>query len=166
VLSRYYEAAKAHHADVVVRITSDCPLYDAALLDAMLARFETANVDYLSNCIERHYPRGLDTEIFTFAALEKAFYEAHLPHEREHVTPYLYQHPELFSVQSFVGEGDDFSHLRWTLDTDEDWQLVSRIYHALYEANPLFSTADILALIAREPEIATINAHIEQKKLA
>lgn len=163
VLTRYYEAARAFNAKTIIRITSDCPLYDGQLLDAMLADF--FNCDYLSNCQTRTYPRGLDTEIMTFAALERAFHEAQAPEEREHVTPYIYRHPELFRLRSFESPRDLSSH-RWTLDTPEDWKFIEAVYTRLYPHTPLFTTDDVLSLLAREPQLSAINAHIEQKKTA
>lgn len=170
VLSRYYHAACEHQAEIVVRMTSDCPLFDAGVLDAMLEIFlacqkETPPLDYMSNTYGRRtFPRGLDTEIFTFAALERAFNEAHQPYEREHVTPYLHQHPELFTLRGFFGE-TDHSGYRWTLDTDDDWELIRTIYDTLYSEGEIFTTEAALALMAARPELAAINAHVEQKKL-
>lgn len=163
VLARYHGAAQAIKADVIVRVTSDCPLFDGALLDKMLAEFGAANgLDYLSNVQVRRFPRGLDAEIFTLAALRMAHRKAKEPHEREHVTPYLYQHPEQFRLSSFVGKSDLSAH-RWTLDTPEDWQFVEAVYAAL---GPRFTTADVLNLLKARPELATLNVHVEQKKLA
>lgn len=164
VLGRYYFAARESQADVIVRITADCPLYDGALLDRMLTDFRRAPVDYLSNVIHRTFPRGLDTEIFTFAALERAQGEARRPHEREHVTPYFYQHPERFQLRSYE-EQPDLSGLRWTLDTPEDWELVEAVYAALQPAGRMFGTADILNLLNAHPELSKLNAHVEQKEL-
>mgnify|MGYP003340477344 CR=1 FL=1 len=163
VLSRYFDAARAGGADVIVRVTSDCPLFDGALLDEMLAVFHASpGLDYLSNVQARRFPRGLDAEVFTFAALTRAHREATRQHEREHVTPYFYQHPELFSLHSFVGNEDLSAH-RWTLDTPEDWQFVEAVYAAL---GADFTTADVLKLLKARPELAKLNAHVEQKKLA
>ena len=162
VLARYLGAAQASEADVIVRVTSDCPLFDGALLDEMLAVFiATPGLDYLSNVQARRFPRGLDAEIFTFTALARAHREATRQHEREHVTPYFYQHPELFRLHSFVGASDLSEH-RWTLDTPEDWQFVEAVYAAL---GADFTTADVLNLLKARPELAKLNAHVEQKKL-
>jgi len=168
VLSRYSGAAAASGAGTIVRITSDCPLFDPTLLDQMLAVFHEANqravtVDCLSNVIRRTHPRGLDAEIFTAGALERANREAKQPHEREHVTPYFYQHPELFRLRSFEG-AEDLSALRWTLDTVEDWQFIEAVYAALYRKGAMFSTADVLKLLKSQPELSKVNAHVEQKK--
>jgi len=175
VLSRYFDAAQACGAKVIVRVTSDCPLFDGALLDEMLALFQSEGnllstqrgrpvgegLDYMSNVQVRRFPRGLDAEIFTFAALTRAHREATQPHEREHVTPYFYQHSELFRLHSFEG-AEDLSAHRWTLDTPEDWQFVEAVYEAL---GPSFDTLAVLNLLKARPELATLNRHVEQKKL-
>jgi spore coat polysaccharide biosynthesis protein SpsF len=166
VLSRYFGAALSCRAEVVVRITADCPLFDGLLLQEMLVVFHEANragttVDYLSNVQQRTFPRGLDAEVFTFASLSRAHQEAIRPHEREHVTPYIYQHPEWFRLRSFEG-AEDLSAHRWTLDTPEDWQFIEAVYAALC---PRFTTEDVLKLLKARPELATLNAHVEQKKL-
>jgi spore coat polysaccharide biosynthesis protein SpsF len=163
VLARYFGAAQAAGADVIVRVTSDCPLFDGALLDEMLEVFRGANADYLSNTLKRTFPRGLDAEIFTFAALESAHREAAKPHEREHVTPFFYGHPELFRLRSFEGAVDLSAH-RWTLDTAEDWEFVRAIYDALAKGGRMFSTEDVLKLLKERPELTILNTHVEQKK--
>lgn len=165
VLARYYFAAKAHSAtEIIVRVTADCPLFDPYLLTDMLDSFDAACMDYLSNTMVRSYPQGLDAEIFTFAVLERAFHEATELYQREHVTPYIYQHPEIFKLHSYLGKVNLSNH-RWTLDTPEDFELIDKIYRALYPHNPLFTTAEILALFDRQPELIAINQHIQQKKL-
>ncbi len=163
VLDRYFGAAQASGAEVIVRITSDCPLFDGAVLDEMLGIFHsTPGLDYLSNVQVRRFPRGLDAEIFNFAGLARAHREAVKPYEREHVTPYFYQHPELFRLFSFEGKTDLSMH-RWTLDTPEDWQFVEAVFAAL---GPRFTTPDVVNLLNARPELAKLNAHVEQKKLS
>ncbi|MBI4327439.1 MAG: glycosyltransferase family protein [Chloroflexi bacterium] len=169
VLARYQGAARASGAEAIVRITADCPLFDGLLLDQMLAVFLEANqagitVDYLSNVLKRTFPRGLDAEICTSAALERAHREATQLFEREHVTPFLYRHPELFRLRSFEGATDLSAH-RWTLDTPEDWEFIEAVYEALPRGEEMFSTADVLKLLKEKPELTKINAHVEQKKL-
>lgn len=170
VLSRYYHAAQENRADVVVRMTSDCPLFDPRLLDRMLEEFLSAlqgdqPFDYFSNTLQRRtYPTGLDAEIFTFAALERAHLEGALPHEREHVTPYLYQNPDLFRLGG-IGSEEDWSRHRWTLDTEDDYQLILAIYEELYREGSLFSTADILQLLEKRPELIELNAHVQAKPI-
>jgi len=165
VLSRYYGAAKEYNAETVIRITSDCPVIDPALIDRMIAEYEKSGADYMSNSLIRTYPRGLDAEIFSFAALEKAFNEAVKQYELEHVTPYIYQHPEKFSLKNYAGSRD-YSFHRWTLDTEEDYELILEIYKALYKENELFLWKDILELFELKPELIEINKNIEQKKLS
>ena len=170
VLGRYHGAASSVGADIIVRITSDCPLYDPHLLDLMLSDFfqgfsqQGSKLDYLSNTLKRTFPRGLDTEIFTFAALDRAQCEASLPSEREHVTPYIYHHPELFNLRSYEGPAD-YSHYRWTLDTPEDWEFVKAVYERLGHGGRWFDTREVFELLEREPALAQINAHVQQKQV-
>jgi spore coat polysaccharide biosynthesis protein SpsF len=170
VLSRFYFAALAVKAETIVRVTADCPLFDGVLLRAMIEEFATQRrrgerLDYLSNTLTRTYPRGLDAEIFDFATLERAQREATQPFEREHVTPYIYGHPESFAFKNFA-EARDLSHHRWTLDTEEDWQLIEAIYTALYRNDRLIGTEEILDLLDRQPALAALNARIVQKATA
>lgn len=166
VLERYYQAAKHHRADVVVRITSDCPLFDPRLLTRMLETFRAAAppCDYLSNTLSRTYPRGLDAEVFTFEALAQAHAEASEPYEREHVTPFLYYRPERFRLSDFRGDVDA-SHHRWTLDTDDDFRFIDAVYGALYHPGVLFGTQEVLDHLERHPQLLLLNAHVEQKKV-
>lgn len=169
VLGRYFHAARGVGAETVVRVTSDCPLFDPALLGRMLEEFQRLNepavtVDYLSNTLRRTFPRGLDAEIFTFAALQCAFTEANAPHEREHVTPFLYADPERFRLHSFENPTDLSGH-RWTLDTLDDWKLIEAVYRALHQPGGIFTTESVLKLLRGLPDLATLNAHVEQKKL-
>ena len=168
VLERYYLAAKQYSADIVIRVTSDCPLLDPSILSSMLEEFVSkqsavVSIDYLSNSLVRTYPRGLDVEIFTFTALERAYLEATQHHEKEHVTPYIYQHPEIFTVQDYIG-GVVLSSYRWTLDTEEDFRLIDEVYSALYSEGRIFKMDEIMALMEERPELKGINAHIEQKQ--
>jgi spore coat polysaccharide biosynthesis protein SpsF len=168
VLTRYFETAKFATADVIVRITSDCPVIDPVIVDKMLEMYFEKNrsgkVDYLSNTLVRTYPRGLDTEIFSFDALERAHTEAAQQFEREHVTPYFYNHPEKFSIKNFMNE-KDFSFHRWTVDTEEDFRLIEEIYKALYSKKELFLFEDILKLFEEQPHLININQNVQQKKL-
>ena len=146
-----------------MRITSDCPLIDGEIVDATIRIFHHERGDYASNVSQRTYPRGLDTEVFTAAALEQAWRNAHKPYEREHVTPYFYQHPELFRLVSQRGQ-TDYSHYRWTLDTAEDLELLRNIY-ARFDDREDFSWYEAVQLMRREPELAELNAHVLQKAL-
>lgn len=166
VLSRYYEAAVQSNANVIVRLTSDCPLIDPMIVDEVIASYVKQQdvFDYVSNTLERTYPRGLDVEVFSFEALEKASKEAILQRDREHVTAYFYSNPDLFQIAQVKGK-QNYSNFRWTVDTPEDFDLIQRILNELYEDNKLFYMHDVVQLLSRYPEWTDINAHIEQKKL-
>jgi spore coat polysaccharide biosynthesis protein SpsF len=161
LLDRYLGAARAHAADRVVRITSDCPLIDPELIDQVVAALAADGSDYASNTLEpRTLPRGLDVEAMTMAALEEAGREDHDPASREHATPFLYRHPERFRLTR-VSSPVDLSAHRWTVDTAEDYELVSRIYDALGRND--FSWHDALAVVEAHPDWGALNRHIEQK---
>ncbi len=164
VLSRYYEAAKKYSAEIIVRITADCPVIDPRVVDKVVESFLSNNCDYMSNCIVRTFPRGFDTEVFTFSALENAFLNASEQYEREHVTPFIYSHRDIFSIGSYE-QSKDYSFHRWTVDTPEDFRLIEEIYNSLYPERKIFLFDDILNLFAKRPELYEINRDIEQKKL-
>ena len=164
VLSRFYEAAKLCKADAVVRVTGDCPVIDPNIVGQVIRCFKEKcrNVDYVSNILKRTYPRGLDTEIFSFKALQEAFEEGASPFEREHVTPFIYNQPNRFRLAS-VEYPLNLSKHRWTVDTREDFELLQNIISSLYPSNPSFTLEDILELIQAHPEWEALNAHIAQK---
>ncbi len=164
VLSRYYEAAKKHDAKTIIRVTADCPVIDPTVIDHIIDSYRTEKVDYISNGMTRTFPRGLDAEIFSFDILERTNKEATLEYEREHVTPYIYHHPEMFSLKSFLNI-EDLSFHRWTIDTEEDFELIKIIYDSLYRKKEIFLLDDILKLFTENPDLIKINQHIEQKKL-
>jgi len=161
VLDRYHQAAKAFGAEAVVRITSDCPLIDPRLVDETVRVFISGEADYASNVIPRTYPRGLDAEVFTAEALARAWLEAREPHQREHVTPYLYEHPEIFDMAAAAAD-TDYSQYRWTLDTPEDLDLIRAVY-SRFDNRDDFDWQEVLALMEREPELAELNSHVTQK---
>jgi spore coat polysaccharide biosynthesis protein SpsF len=162
VLDRYFRAAQLAKADVVVRITSDCPLIDPEITDKTIAAFLESRPDYASNALVPTYPRGLDTEVLSFAALGRAWQEARKPYEREHVTTYIYEHPADFKLLS-VTDGEDHSRQRWTLDTPEDLEFVRAIYARLKENT--FLWRDVLDLLDREPGLTELNRSVVQKAL-
>ena len=167
VLMRYFEAAKKYDAELVVRITSDCPLIDPHIIDEVITKYLSNNCgyDYVSNTIERTYPRGLDVEVFSIKALEQSNNEATAPEDREHVTPYIYHHPEKFKI-GCVKHSIDLSSLRLTVDTEEDLALITRLIKVLYEMNKkCFILEDILQILQDKPEWILINSHIKQKKI-
>ncbi|MDX9924606.1 MAG: glycosyltransferase family protein [Ignavibacteriaceae bacterium] len=165
VLSRYYETALQYKADIIIRITSDCPLIDPIVIDEIINIYlENNNYDYVSNTLMRSFPRGLDVELFTFDSLKKSFLKAEQKWEREHVTPYIYTNRDLFNVYNFANKTDQ-SFFRWTLDTPEDYQLIKEIYDSLYNEGKIFTTEEVISLFRNRPELIDINKHIEQKKL-
>lgn len=163
VLDRYYKAAIERKSDVIVRLTSDCPLIDPVVVDKVIGQFLSNNCDYCSNALKRTYPRGLDTEVFSFKALSKAWSEAKEDYEREHVTPYIIENPDKFKLISVLNDSD-ISHLRWTLDTKEDFEFIESVYQKIYPKKHIFFMQDVLDLLDREPGLIEINKHIEQKK--
>ncbi len=165
VLSRYYEAAKVHQADAVVRVTSDCPLIDPEVIDRVIKFYidHQTEYDYVSNSLERTYPRGMDTEVFSFKALQEAFLEATALPDREHVTPFIHRQPQRYSLAS-VNYSENKSYHRWTVDTPEDFQLIKKIIEAIYPKLPYFTLRDCLNLLEENPEWLTINAHVQQKE--
>ena len=166
VLSRYYEAAKASDADVVVRLTSDCPLIDPSIVERVLKYYSdhSAEYDYVSNCLIRTYPRGMDTEVFPVRVLEEGYREATDPQDREHVTSFFYRHAQRYRLSN-VAYSRDCSRHRWTVDTEKDFLLIKQILEILYPEKPNFSMEDVLDLIDRDPSLFSINAHVEQKEL-
>ncbi len=168
VLDRYMQAARESQADVVVRITSDCPLIDPELVDSARMYFEMMRplgVVYTTNVLEpRSYPRGLDVEVIDVRALETAWLEDTRPEWREHVTPYLYRNEERFPV-SHVCDDNDNGHLRWTVDTPEDLELVRAIY-AHFDNDDTFGYEEILDAYRANPEWHSFNAHVQQKPVA
>jgi spore coat polysaccharide biosynthesis protein SpsF len=157
VLDRYYHASLQFKADVIVRLTGDCPLIDPDVIDQAVRFFQKGSYDFAGNTVEPTFPDGLDVEVFRQTALESDWREARKPSDREHVTPYIYHHPERFRIGSFKQDTDD-SHMRWTVDEPEDYDFVKSIYTALYPANPSFSKADILSYLKNHPELSKINA--------
>jgi len=164
VLDRYYQCALSFGADAVVRITSDCPLIDSDVTDKTVHSFLDRRPDYASNTLERKYPRGLDTEVMTMEALTVAWQDARKPYQRAHVTPYLYENPGRFRLLPVCGFRD-YSHYRWTLDTDEDLALLRTLYERMNNRDD-FSWLDLVKLLEQEPELADMNRGVMQKALA
>lgn len=163
VLDRYRGAAAAAAADVVVRVTADCPLIDPALVDHVVERFLAAGPDYASSSLERSFPRGLDVEVFSRGALEIAAREAREDFERVHVTPFLYRRPQRFRLLSVTAD-EDHGDLRWTVDSSADLELVRRIYRYLGDDDG-FGWRDALRVVDEHPELREINRHVRQKEL-
>lgn len=166
VLDRYYQTAKIYHADLIIRITADCPLIDPAIVDKVIKHYldNEEKVDYVSNTLQRTYPRGMDVEAFSFEILEIAWEKAKKQHQREHVTPYIYENSDLFSVSNVKNE-NDLSSLRLTVDEDKDLQLVREIYKRLYKKDSIFYLKSIIELFKKSPKLKSINKEVKQKSI-
>ena len=162
VLDRFVQAARFAGADVIVRVTADCPLIDPCVVDDVIGRYLAGGTDYVSNTLERTYPRGLDVEVCSAEALITAADEARTPSQREHVTPYVYANPQRFRI-AHVRQKDDLSGERWTVDAPEDLELVRRILESLYPTRPRFRQEDVMALLDANPAWRAINQHVGQR---
>ena len=156
VLDRFYQCAVTANAEAIVRVTADDPLKDPGIISRAISLLHgNVNTDYVSNTIEPTYPEGLDIEVFTMAALEKAHTEAELKSEREHVTPYIWSHPKLFNVINFAID-TDLSAWRWTVDKPEDLEFVRAIF-AHFIDEPLIDFEKIVDFIWQNPSLVKIN---------
>jgi spore coat polysaccharide biosynthesis protein SpsF len=160
VLGRYYFAATQFHAEIIVRICGDNPLIDPQIVNQVISEHLRSDADYTSNAIKLTFPLGLNTEVLSYKALEKAFNEAKHNDEREHVTPYIWRHPEKFKILN-VANDIDYSYMRWTVDTIEDLTFVRKVYENFQ--NDSFTWREVLHLLEIHPEWLEINRHIQQK---
>lgn len=164
VLDRFYHTAVKYEGDPLIRITGDCPFVDPGVVGRLLELYGTGRYDHVGVATGAgaifldggRFPDGLDAECFSFAVLERAWRGATEPSDREHVTPYMWRAPGQFRVGTLKSE-KDYSHLRWTVDNESDFQLVSQAYEALYQEDKPFLMADILRYLASHPELAEIN---------
>ena len=182
VLDRYYQAAEHAKADVVVRVTADCPLIDPALIDDVVNTLLEGEYDFTCNRLpppwHRTYPIGLDVEACTFEALKKAWQDAREPQQREHAMPYFYEGVKLSAVSRQLSEAEsprgfriallnhttDFGDYRWTVDTPEDLEFIRQIY-SRFNGRDDFSWREVLDLVHNEPELMQINANVQHKTL-
>lgn len=160
VLDRYYQASKFFKAEVIVRLTADCPLLDSTVVEKVIEEFFADNYDYVSNTLEPTFPAGLETEVLRQDALEQAWRDARLKSEREHVTPYIWKHPLAFRLGN-VKHDHDLSRLRWTVDEPEDLEFVRRVYRCLAR-RASFGMVEMLGLLQMKPELAKINAKFQR----
>jgi len=161
LLDRYVMAARAEGANVVVRVTADCPLIDPGIIDDTIEAFGAGDCDYAATGLEpRTFPRGLDVEVIARAALEQAWREDADPAWREHATPYIYRHPDRFRICPVVSEDDRSAH-RWTVDAAEDYELVRRIYDAFGRDD--FTWREALAVVEAHPDWSELNRNVVQK---
>jgi spore coat polysaccharide biosynthesis protein SpsF (cytidylyltransferase family) len=159
VLDRYYQAAKLFSLHHIVRITSDCPVIDPQVIDGVINKYFETEADYCSNTITKTLPDGEDVEVFSFQALERAWREADIPSEREHVTPYLKKHKDLFKIVS-CDHDVDLGEKRWSLDREEDYRFLKILFEHLYTQNHYFGMAEILKFLKEHPETEKINSHV------
>lgn len=169
VLSRYYGAAQKYDADIVVRITSDCPLIDPKITDKIIRYYLNNNgFDLVTNAGpyigNRSYPRGLDVEVFSFDVLKEVFENATAKHQREHVTPYVYENSEQFKIYYVKAEEIlKRPDIRITLDTKQDFELISKIMDHFVTIN--FNSEELINFLDKHPELLRINKNVKQKSL-
>jgi spore coat polysaccharide biosynthesis protein SpsF len=164
VLSRVLEAAQGAGGDLIVETTGDCPLMDPAIIDRIVEEFLRGGCDYCSNVLERTYPRGMDVQVFPTSVLARVAELTQDPADREHVSLYIYQHPETFRLRDVTttlpaGAAD----LRLTVDTPEDFELIRQVFERLLPAKPAFTLDDVLALWKEQPALFEINRKVQQK---
>jgi len=163
LLDRHVQAGIAFRADVVVKIPSDCPLVDPAVIDRVIGHYtvHAKDADFVSNLHPGSYPDGNDVEVIPFSVLETAWMEATKPYEREHTTPFIWERHDRFRIHNIAWEsGHDYSSShRWTIDYQEDYEFIAAVYGALWtETRPIFQLGDVLSLLEARPEIAAMNA--------
>jgi len=164
VLARVLEAARSVDAELIVETTADCPLIDPGVIDQLIQTLVTNQVDYCANVLRPTYPRGLDAQVFPTRVLAEVANLTTDPADREHVSLYIYEHPDRYRLLNVAsGLPEDVAELRLTVDTPEDFELVTRVYEALYPGRPDFGLADLVALFAARPDLRAINQHVRQK---
>lgn len=157
VLDRYYSCAKEFGCDKIVRITADCPLIDPEIVDKIIESFDSDKEDYISNTLKNTFPKGLDTEVFTFEALKRAWTEAELPSDREHVTYFIRNNPS-FKIKNFKND-NNLSEFRWTLDRKEDLEFIREILKRI-QKRPV-QMSDVISVLEKEPHLSQINQKID-----
>ena len=160
VLDRYFQCAKKYSFSTIVRITADCPLIDPQIVDKVIEKFFSGNYDFATNTLTRNFPIGIDVEVFSFSALNRAWENTQLPSEREHVTPYL-RKEENFKIINIEND-KNISNLRLTVDRIEDFELIKQILNNI-SINPIH-LEDVLELFSRKPELIEINKHINHNE--
>lgn len=165
VLNRYFMASELVNADIIVRITADDPFKEPSVIDKAVTTLIETKSDFVCNNNPPTYPEGLDVEVFRKEALISAERNSVSAFEREHVTQYFYRHPCDFKIIN-ISNPNNLSHLRWTIDTDEDFLMTQKIYSQLYkDENSLFYMNDILNLLKQQPEIAEINSAVARSEM-
>jgi len=166
VLDRVLGAAKANKADLIVELTGDCPVLDPELIDQVIKHYLDNSFDYVSNILERTYPRGMDAQIFSTKVLEETSKLTQDPADRENVSLYIYEHPERFKLSNVYAKLEHKRpDLRLTVDTKEDFELINGIFKELYPIRSGFSLSDIIQLLDQRPELRALNSMVQQKKV-
>lgn len=160
VLDRFYNTCVEFSVDTIVRVTPDCPLLDPQVVDLVVSAYIEGNYDYVSNVIIPTFPDGLDTEVFSFQSLKKAWHEAELLSEREHVTAYIVKHPDKFRIFNVKRDGEDISWMRWTVDTQKDFEFIREMFSNISIKEDMFYLEDVLDVLNRKPELLKMNADI------
>lgn len=164
VLERYYFAAKQSSANVIVRITADDPFKDPIIIDKVIDKLLEERLEFAYNNNPPTFPEGLDTEVFTFSALEKAFLQSVDDYEKEHVTQYFYRNITNFKQANYSND-HNLSGLRWTIDTELDYEMTKHVYNMLYKENEIFLMDDILELLEKNPKISEINKEVSRSSM-
>lgn len=165
VLNRYYSASEAFPSDYVVRITADDPFKEPKVIDAVVSKLIEEGYDHVTNNLPPSFPEGLDCEAFKKSALDRSEKEAETAFEREHVTQYIYHHPEIFKIGN-VSNVENLSYLRWTVDKDVDFEMVKAVYAHRNPSNKgILLMDEILDILKSNPEIAKINSEVERSAM-
>lgn len=165
VLNRYYSASEAFPSDYVVRITADDPFKEPKVIDAVITKLIEEGYDHVTNNLPPSFPEGLDCEAFKKSALDRSEKEAETAFEREHVTQYIYHHPEIFKIGN-VSNPENLSYLRWTVDKDVDFEMVKAVYAHRNPANKgILLMDEILDILKANPEIEKINSEVERSAM-
>lgn len=166
VLDRVLKAAQQYSADIVVEITADCPMIEAEKIDAMLLSYQYMDYDFMANRLDGSYPPGLGMRIFWRKTLERVAILTQDPVDHEHVTLYVWEHPETFSLYHFQNNLDKkYWDLRLTVDTEEDFVFIRSIFEELYHRNPAFNLYDIIDVLERKPALLEINKQVQDKPI-
>ena len=164
VLERFYFAAKHYSADIIVRITADDPFKDPLIIDKVIDMLLVDKLDFAYNNNPPTFPEGLDTEVFTFDALEIAYSKSQDIYEKEHVTQYFYRNEAKFNQANYSNE-NNLSNLRWTIDTELDYEMTKQVYELIYKENEIFFMDDILDCLHKYPEISRINQTVTRSDM-
>ena len=157
LLDRYYQAAKKYQSDYIVRLTGDDPLTDPELINSMIKKIKTEHFDAVTNTVQPTFPEGLDVTVLSFETLRKSWQRADLQSQREHVTPYVFDKNSAFNIYHYK-QSKNQSNLRWTVDYENDFLFVKKVYNALYPVNNNFSTNDVYRLLKKNPSLELLNS--------